>query len=316
MLALPVRQGENERDPSKWEYCHEVCQFLVYVVRQHPRKLLCGTVMGVVLILMQSNYAHENTARRCEAALSQRGWPCCHVASADESNTDGPHTTDDEVVVDFCCRCSMRPPPTFGNMLMHIMLSFTFAMFFGLLCFWCYILFIVWMEEPETDVHDGILRRVVPRSLLMNPRHLRYSQNSISSTFSNGASVYSRSLSELPFAKHAVAACFHDGRLFALNNRTLFNESRMALLKYVCTSSISPQIGLSVSQPANHGQRSMSATAVQALTASLKQALTALLKKLWTSGTTTSKWKQSLSSLPSQHRRPLPLVMLSWRQAT
>lgn len=76
---------------------------------------------------------------------------------------------------------------------------------------------------------DEILRRLIPSPRRMFCSHLRYCQDSISARFSNGASVYSRDQSELPFATHTIAACFHHHRLFALNSRTLFNAKHMGI---------------------------------------------------------------------------------------
>lgn len=69
--------------------------------------------------------------------------------------------------------------------------------------------------EPQTQT-------IVPTSIQVNPNRLRFCQDSISEIFRDGSSVF-RNCKDMP----TILACFHeeaDGmRLFALNNRTLFN---------------------------------------------------------------------------------------------
>jgi len=71
--------------------------------------------------------------------------------------------------------------------------------------------------------HDEMLMWLMPSSLQVHPNRLCYSQAQIKRKFSNGCPVDSNRPYMLPFATHTVAACFHKGTLFALNNEVLYN---------------------------------------------------------------------------------------------
>ena len=64
----------------------------------------------------------------------------------------------------------------------------------------------------------AMLRRILPRQpWLMNPLHLRYSQGSVETYFSDGRDITTR------LRSYNVIACYHEGILFTLNNRTLYS---------------------------------------------------------------------------------------------
>jgi len=76
-------------------------------------------------------------------------------------------------------------------------------------------------HEPITS-WDPLERREAEASpTWMSPHRLKFCQNSISAQFQDGTSVFAPRCG-IP----KVLACFHGVRLFALNNRTLFNALR------------------------------------------------------------------------------------------
>lgn len=54
---------------------------------------------------------------------------------------------------------------------------------------------------------------------LLSPHQCRYSQSSIASAFRDGVEVHRRR----EIHQYAISACFHEGMLFTLNNRTLYS---------------------------------------------------------------------------------------------
>ena len=74
------------------------------------------------------------------------------------------------------------------------------------------------IRAGEVDADAEILIRLLPRQpLLMNPWHLRYCQDSVARCFRDGRDITTK----LP--SYSVIACYHNGILFTLNNRTLYS---------------------------------------------------------------------------------------------
>lgn len=63
------------------------------------------------------------------------------------------------------------------------------------------------------------LQLLPPGQQLLSPHQCRYSQDSISSWFRDGQYITGQRQSQ----QYAICACFHEGELFTLNNRTLFS---------------------------------------------------------------------------------------------
>lgn len=106
------------------------------------------------------------------------------------------------------------PPPPLKNPLSVAMVMTLPGAWAGpIVCAWFKT-----VRAGEVDDNTAVLRRLLPRQpWLMSPCHLGYCQDSVATCFRDGRDITTR------LSSYSVIACYHDGILLTLNNRTLYS---------------------------------------------------------------------------------------------